>query len=127
MNAGLTERTFTDRIPAYLKKEAFLETLPEKEVVSLHRYYFYKRLLIFYEELWKKENKPLKKHQKEIKMLLRKRKNTFPDVFGVSIATKSDIMKLKIFYISPLLFHVIMWVNGKWILPHKLEKEEGKK
>lgn len=120
MNAGLTERVFTDRIPAYLKKEAFLETLPDKEAVSLHRYYFYKRLLIFYEELWKKENKPLKKHQKELKQLLRERKNTFPDVFGVSIAKKTDILKLKIFSASPLLFHAVMWVNEKWILPRKL-------
>lgn len=120
MNAGLTERVFTDRIPAYLKKEAFLETLSDKEAVSLHRYYFYKRLLIFYEELWKKENKPLKKHQKELKQLLRERRNTFPDVFGVSIATRSDILKLKIFSASPLLFHAVMWVNEKWILPRKL-------
>ena len=120
MNAGMTERVFTDQIPAYLKKEAFLLTLPDKEAVSVHRYYFYKRLLIFYRELCKKENRHLRKYQKELKKILRERKETFPDVFGVSIAQKSDIYKLRIFMISPLLFRFVMWVNEKWILPRKL-------
>lgn len=120
MNAGMTERVFTDQIPAYLKKEAFLLTLPDKEAVSVHRYYFYKRLLIFYRELCKKENRHLRKYQKELKRILRERKETFPDVFGVSIAQKSDIYKLRIFMISPLLFRFVMWVNEKWILPRKL-------
>ena len=120
MNAGMTERVFTDQIPAYLKKEEFLLTLPDKEAVSIHRYYFYKRLLIFYRELYKKENKHLRKYKTMVRQILQERKGTFPDVSGVSIAKKSDIYKLRIFMISPPLFRFVMWVNDKWILPRKL-------
>lgn len=122
MNAGLTERIFTDQIPAYIEKEKFLDKLPAREAVALHRYFFYKRLLIYYLELGKKENRALKKHRTEIAAILRERKNTFQETFSVSVAKKSDQRKLQIFMVSPKLFLGIMQVNEKWILPYKMKR-----
>lgn len=122
MNAGLTERIFTDQIPAYVEKEEFLDLLPEREAVALHRYFFYKRLLIYYTELGKKENRALKKYRKKIVILLRERKGTFRETFSVSTAKKTDRFKLKIFMVSPVLYSGVMWANQKWILPYKLSR-----
>ena len=119
MNAGITERIFTDWLPAYIKKEEFLLTLSDQEAVSLHRYYFYKRLLIFYLALYRKENRSFRHYRKDIRKILWERKETFHAVFSVSIAKKSDIYKLRIYMLSPTLFRLIMWVNEKWILPKK--------
>lgn len=124
MNAGMTKRIFTDRIPAYLKKEQFLNGLDDKEPVNLHRYYFYKRLLLFYRDLYKKENKSLRSYQKLIRQILMERKGTFQDVFSLNITSRADYWKLKIYMMSPFLFRVIMNLNDKFVLPAKLRRED---
>lgn len=55
MNAGMTERIFTDMIPAFLDKEIFLSQFDNKEPVLIHQYYFYKRLLLYYREIYLKK------------------------------------------------------------------------
>lgn len=124
MNAGMTKRIFTDRIPAYLKKEEFLNRLDDKEPVNLHRYYFYKRLLLFYRDLYKKQNKSLRSYHKLIRQILKERKGTFKDVYALDIASQTDLWKLKIYMTNPFLYRVVMNLNDKFILPLKLRREE---
>lgn len=124
MNAGMTKRIFTDRIPAYLKKEQFLSQLDSKEPVTIHRYYFYKRMLLFYRELYQKENKSLRSYHTLIRKILKERQGTFHDVFTLDIASRSDQLKMKIFIISPFLFRILMNFNDKIILPVKLRRDE---
>ena len=127
MNAGMTERIFTDRIPAYLEKEAFLAGLEDKEPVCIHRYYFYKRLLLFYRDVHKKENKALRKYKQDLVNLVRERRHTFADVYQIDIASKTEEIKTKMFAFSPLLFRVFMAVNDAIILPLRLKRMEKKK
>lgn len=126
MNAGMTERIFTDRIPAYIKKEKFLSELGVMQPVTIHRYYFYKRLLEFYRELYRKQNKKLRKYRTYIRSILSERKETFETVFAIDIASGSDHKKLQIYMISPLLFRMVMNLNDRFILPIKLKRMEKK-
>ena len=48
MGKGLGERIFTDQIPAYREKEAFLRSIGREDLAWQHRYFFYKRLLLYY-------------------------------------------------------------------------------
>ncbi len=125
MNAGMSKRIFTDRIPAYIKKEAYLEGLKNPIPVMLHRYYFYKRLLLFYREIYEPQNKALRSYHKWIRQILKERKETFQDVFSLEIASKSDGMKMRIYMCSPFLFRVIMNFNDRFLLPRKLEREKS--
>lgn len=127
MNAGLTERIFTDMIPAALEKETFLDGFDNKEPVNIHRYYLYKRLLIFYRELFKKENRKLKKYSKEIVHMVKGKKWTFSDVYATRVAAKTEEIKTKMFIVSPLFFRMFMAVNDKFILPIRLKRMEKKK
>lgn len=121
MNTGLTERQFSDMIPAYIEKETFLASLEDPELVETHRYYFYKRLLYFYRELYKKENRALRYHAKELVNLLRQRKNTFPAVYALEIARRTEKWKVKLFLWSPTVFRWIMVANDALILPLRLK------
>ena len=127
MNAGLTERIFTDMIPAALEKETFLDGFDNKEPVNIHRYYLYKRLLIFYRELFKKENRKLKKYTKEIVHMVKGKKWTFSDVYATRVAAKTEEIKTKMFIVSPLFFRMFMAVNDKFILPIRLKRMEKKR
>lgn len=121
MNTGLTERHFSDMIPAYIERESFLEGLEDPELVETHRYFFYKRLLHFYRELYKKENRALRYHAKELVNLLRQRKNTFSAVYALEIARRTEKWKVKLFMWSPTTFRWIMAVNDALILPLRLK------
>ena len=127
MNAGMTERIFTDLIPALIEKEAFLAQLEDKAPVQIHRFYFYKRLLLFYLALYQKENKKLRKYAKWISDLLKERKETFDEVYQTEVATRSDKIKLQMFMLSPLLFRMVMVFNDSVILPVRLKRMEQKK
>lgn len=127
MNAGLSERIFTDMIPAALEKEVFLDGFENKEPVNIHRYYLYKRLLIFYRQLYQKENRKLRKYAGKIVCMARSRKKTFSTVYAVSVATTSEKVKMRIFVFSPLLFRMFMAFNDRLILPVRLRRMEHKK
>lgn len=127
MNAGLTERVFTDKIPAYLEKETFLEGLADREPVCIHRYYFYKRIRMFYRDIYKRENRALLKYKKYLVQLIRERRGTFKAVYGIDIATKTEAVKTKMFVFSPSLFRVFMAVNDAVILPFRLKRMENRK
>ena len=124
MNAGMTEKFFTDWIPAYIEKENYLESLDNREPLCTHRYFFYKRLLSIYRDLFKKENKRVRKYKKQIESILRDRKNTFEEVYKLEIAAKTEKVKMQIFMIAPLLFRMFMAVNDAVILPLKLKRME---
>ncbi len=126
MNAGMTEKFFKDWIPAYIEKENYLESLDSREPLCIHRYFFYKRLLCIYRDLFKKENKKVKKYDKLIIDIIRNRKDTFTEVYQLDIAAKTEKVKMKIFMFSPLLYRMFMAVNDTFILPLRL-KRMGKK
>lgn len=127
MNAGMTERIFTDRIPAYLEKEAYLAGLSDKEPLAIHRYYFYKRILLFYRDIYKRENKALRKYKKDLVNIVRKRRDTFAEVYKTDIACKTEEIKTKLFACSPFLFRAFMAVNDAVVLPVRLKRMEKRK
>lgn len=42
MGEGLGERIFTDQLPAYEEKEAFLRSIDRTDLADIHRYFFIK-------------------------------------------------------------------------------------
>lgn len=124
MNNGVNIRLFKELIPTLLEKEKSLSLLSDIEPVSIHRYYFYKKLLELYMQIHKKENKPFIKYKRSIIRIMNERKNTYQDLCELDIARKSDLIKIKIFLFSPCLYYIVESINTRWILPYKLRKVE---
>lgn len=122
MNVGVNARIFTDQIPLYYEKREYLRSVGREDLVKIHDFYFYKRLLQHYLEL--KKNKP-KDHQKfcrQIVQILKKEKANIPGAYETDISTGNDAFKMKIFRISPKGFYYFTLLNERYVIPQKLVK-----
>ena len=70
MNAQVNSRTFTDHIPAYQEKTRFLQALGRQDLADTHTYFFYKRLLLFYNQLKKGSLQEKKEYLNKIAMVI---------------------------------------------------------
>lgn len=126
MNQGITMRTFTDWIPAYMEKEAYLETLPDKRPLNVHRYHFCKRLLELYREVCDSPDKEVRKQKKTIVNILKTQRTNFKETYSVDIARKTERVKMRMFSVSPMLYRWFMNFNDRFILPYRLRRLEKK-
>lgn len=127
MSAGLTERIFTDLIPAYLEKETFLKDLDIILPLRIHQFYLYKRLLNLYLELGEGPNRKFRHHRRMIRHILKERKETISEVYEIDIAKRTEKIKLQIFLASPVLFCIVMFINNRFVLPVRLKRKREKK
>lgn len=124
MNYGITMRTFTDWIPAYREREEYLETLPDKTPLNLHRYFFCKRLLELYREVCSSPDKEIKREQKLIVRTLKEEFFHFNEIYSVDIARKTERVKMRMFACSPVLYRCFMELNDRFILPYRVRRLE---
>lgn len=126
MNTRVNPRTFTDHIPAYCEKSGFLKALGRQDLADTHDYFFYKRLLLFYNQL-KKEHIPEKKrYLKEITDVIYKtvdqKKDRYDKIYQCSVANPNEKKKMDLFLKSPALYYGVMMINEAVVLPLKQRK-----
>lgn len=126
MNVQVNFRTFTDHIPAYQEKTRFLQALGRQDLADIHTYFFYKRLLLFYNQL-KKGSLPekedyLNKITKVIEGSIPKEKEAYERVYHCSVANPNEKKKMDLFLKSPKLYWMVMCINEAVILPIKMRK-----
>ena len=119
MNAGVNARIFTDQIPLYYEKREYLKSIEREDLVNIHNFFFYKRLLLHYLELQKNKPDNYKKFSKQLKQIIKKEKNYIPAAYETNISTKNDALKMKIFSVSPLGYYYFILLNEKYIIPQK--------
>lgn len=130
MNAHIYSRLFTDLIPCYREKTGFLKEIGRQDLADVHDYFFYKRMLIFYNEM----NKQLFPEKKEylgmltgiIKDTLGGREN-YERIYSRGAAAPNERRKLALFLKSPGLYRFVMLINEKFILPVKLKIHKYRK
>ena len=126
MNAQVNPRTFTDHIPAYREKTRFLQELGRQDLADINTYFFYKRLLLFYNQLKKdplpnrKEN--LKKITEVIKENVPKEQEAYERIYQCKAANPNEKKKMDLFLKSPKLYWAVMCINEAVILPIKTRK-----
>ena len=123
MNTRVNPRTFTDHIPAYCEKSDFLKKLGRQDLADTNDYFFFKRLLLFYNQL-KKEHIPEKKQfLKEITDVIYKnvnqKKDRYDKIYQCSVANQNEKKKMDLFLKSPAFYWVVMVINEAVILPLK--------
>lgn len=122
MNAGVNKRIFTDQIPLYYEKRKYLQSINRKDLVDIHNFFFYKRMLLHYLELKNTKTEDYKKYCRQIKNIIKEEKNYIPDAFASSVASKNEYIKMKMFQISPWFYEKFVAVNAKYLLPYKMLK-----
>lgn len=143
MNTQINPRTFTDQIPAYYEKTKYLVSIGRQDLADIHDYFFYKRLLQFYEQLSAKQdgsiapgrdeaqssdaahnsettqNHELHTYLCELEELLKKDRSRVEQVYTCSLATSKERKYLAAFYKSPALYCRKMQFEKQVIIPFK--------
>lgn len=127
MNTQINPRTFTDQVPAYYEKTRFLQELGRQDLARVHDYFFYRRLLLFYYQIYEKmwgqtkepasektrkaqESKKMTHRDKaqqqetylaEIETILRRDEDRVREAFHDPIADVRDCKKAELFFRSP--------------------------
>ncbi len=125
MNHSINPRTFTDQIPAYREKTAFLQKLGREDLALTHDYFFYKRLLLFYGDLRGKaaagsgETGETAEYLQKLEAILRQEKQRALAAFAVPVADAGDIGKLRRFYRSPDAYFRRLCLDERVVIPLK--------
>ena len=85
----------------------------------MHRYFFYKRLLIYYRTLLASKDLTGKKYCAWIRQRLKRDAGEMERVYGCPEPAGMSIQKMKIFLRSAVLYRMTMWLNEKLLLPVK--------
>ena len=128
MGKGLGERIFTDQIPAYREKEAFLRSIGREDLAWQHRYFFYKRLLLYYNRCLREGSgrsvpaavkKEQKKYRERLRALVLEGRREMDQVYGWPGAGANERRKMRIFLASPFLYRIMTALNERFLLPLK--------
>lgn len=123
MNTRVNPRTFSDQIPAYREKTEFLKKLGRQDLADTHDYFFYKRLLLFYNEIKKGRLPEKKRYLKEITDVIyetvKKNDGSYERIYQCGVANPNEKKKMDLFLKSPELYWCVMSVNEMLILPFK--------
>lgn len=110
MNTQINPRTFTDQIPAYMEKTKFLKDLGRQDLADIHDYFFYKRLLLFYNQLKERKLNGRDTYLQEITDIIYCNRERVRQVFSCPTADPRDRKKAMLFLKSPKRY----WYKVKW-------------
>lgn len=137
MNTQINPRTFTDQVPAYYEKTKFLQELGRQDLARIHDYFFYKRLLLFYFQIFDRpadrfgqrtlvEQKPKKglseeqeAYLREITDILRRDEDRVREAFGDPFVEARDRKKAELFLKSPARYCRRMRWQERVVIPLK--------
>lgn len=124
MNAQINSRTFTDQIPAYYEKTKFLKTLGRQDLADIHDYFFYKRLLLFYNQVEKTDTPDRDQFLKQLTQIIRENKDNYARAFSCSVADPRDYRKMKLFLKSPARYSRRIRMEERVVIPLKVKVKE---
>lgn len=119
MNTQINPRTFTDQIPAYYEKTAFLKQLGRQDLADIHDYFFYKRLLLFYYQLEESDRKDKDSCLARITQIIRDNSMRYDSAFRCAVADPRDYKKMKLFLKSPARYSRRIRLEEQVIIPLK--------
>lgn len=119
MNTQINARTFTDQIPAYYEKTALLKALGRQDLADLHNYFFYKRLLLFYDWLEESDRPERDEYLARLTRIIREDREWYAAAFGRPEADPRDYRKMKLFLRSPARYSRRVRLEKRVIIPLK--------
>lgn len=110
MNTQINPRTFTDQIPAYVEKTKFLQNLGRPDLADVHDYFFYKRLLLFYNQIKEQDIPERERYLQKITDIIYSGRERVQKVFACPVADPRDRRKAALFLKSPVRY----WQKVRW-------------
>lgn len=121
MNAWINERTFTDHIPAYREKTAFLRSIGRDDLAKVHDYFTCKRLLLFYHQV-EGSNLPEKdRYLAKLGQILRDGREAYTAACTCPQADARDGKWLKLFFKSPARYSRRVRIEERVVIPCKVK------
>ncbi len=121
MNTQINPRTFTDQIPAYYEKTAFLKGLGRQDLADIHDYFFYKRLLLFYDQMEKSGRADKETYLNKITKVIMENQEHYDAAFGCPAADPRDGRKMRLFLKSPRRYSRRIHMEEQLIIPLKVK------
>ena len=121
MNTQINPRTFTDQIPAYYEKTKFLKELGRQDLADIHDYFFYKRLLLFYNRLEKTDISERDKFLEQVTQIIRDNRDNYARAYSCSVADPRDYKKMELFLKSPERYSRRMRLEERVLIPLKVK------
>lgn len=121
MNSQINPRTFTDQIPAYYEKTAFLKGLGRQDLAEIHDYFFYKRLLLFYDQLERSDRADREAYLNKIAEVIKKDRDHYAAAFGCPVADPRDGRRMQLFLKSPKRYSRRRRIEERIVIPLKVK------
>ena len=121
MNVRINSRTFTDQIPAYYEKTAFLKGMGRQDLADLHNYFFYKRLLLFYDQVKASGQPERDDYLDRLTRIIRENRKYFEAAFKRPEADPRDYRKMKLFLKSPARYSRRIRFEKRVVIPLKVK------
>lgn len=125
MNRGVTKAILTDQIPAYMDKDAYLESLGRKDLMYTHKYYTYKKLLLLYTEARRTaartkdaaKAEEQKNIMKQLSDVINGCRKDYDNIYSCRVCDKHQKLRMNLFLKSPVLYNIFMDLNDNIVLP----------
>ena len=124
MNSQINSRIFTDLIPTYYDKTRFLKELGRQDLADIHDYFFYKRLLLFYNRVEKTDVPERDRFLEQLTQIIRENKGNYARAFGCPVADPRDYRKMKMFLKSPARYRRRIRIEERVVIPLKVKVKE---
>lgn len=121
MNTQINPRTFTDQIPAYYEKTKFLKELGRQDLADIHDYFLYKRLLLFYNQLYWSDLPDKDAYLEQIVQIIQEHKDNYAKAYSCPIADPRDYKKMQLFLKSPSGYRCKIRLEERVIIPLKVK------
>lgn len=121
MNARINERTFTDHIPAYFEKTAFLRSIGREDLAKAHDYFICKRLLLFYHQVEESSLPDRDRYLAKLGQILRDGQETYTAACTCPQADARDGKLLKLFFKSPARYSRRVRIEERVVIPCKVK------
>ena len=120
MNAQINSHTFTDQIPAYYEKTEFLKSLGREDLADIHDYFFYKRLLQFYVQVYNADMPERDSYLEQLVQVIRDNREHYSKAYGCVVADPREYRKMKLFLRSPKQYLCRIRLDERVIIPLKV-------
>ena len=115
MNVKRTERMFQDEIPFWKEHMEYIRRYVSEQMGDYAAYYFYRRLLQYYLDLNK--NVQTKADATRLAKIMHKEKDKIQQVYNMVHGTKGDVVRMKLFLMSPVLYGKLSKLYEDFIVP----------
>lgn len=117
MNKAGGRRMFCDEIPFWREHITHIRTEVSDAMGDLAAYYFWRRLLFYYEAL--SAGRETKADAKRLADMMRAESAEIRRIYAVAYGGRGDVFRMRLFLCSPVLYHVMSRIYAQIAVPIK--------